>query len=210
MSTDKAKSRIKRLVIGLGVFQIMMALSAVAGGVGLLGDPSGGNLGFSPEQLSGTPFSGYLVPGLFLLVVIGVGHLLGGIVTLARYRYAGEIAMLLGALLIIWIIIQVLLIGLVSLLQPAYFLFGVVEILLGRRLPRVHAGIAGFLRAPKIGFSCAATSLPSLGQPCLCLPAGSVTSAFLQFTLPSAFPRAALQLISILPGLHVSYMPHTK
>jgi len=134
MSTEKAKSRNKRVVIGVGVFQIMMALSAGAGGIGMVADPSGGNMGFSPDQLSGTPFSDYLIPGLFLLLVIGVGHLLGGIVTFTRYRYAGEIAMLLGALLILWIVVQVLLIGLVSLLQPAYFLFGVVEILLGRCL----------------------------------------------------------------------------
>ena len=134
MSTDEANSRIKRLVIGLGVFQLAMAVTAGAGGIGMLGDPSGGNLGFSSEQLNATPFSDYLIPGLFLLVVIGVGHLLGGIVTFTRYRYTGEIAMFLGALLIIWIVVQVLLIGLESLLQPAYFLFGVVEILLGRRL----------------------------------------------------------------------------
>jgi hypothetical protein len=42
--------------------------------------------------------------------------------------------MLLGALLIVWIVIQVLMIGLSSILQPAYFIFGLVEILLGRRL----------------------------------------------------------------------------
>lgn len=134
MSTDEAKSRNKRLVIGLGVFQIMMALTAGAGGIGILGDPTGVNMGFSPDQLKGTPFSDYMIPGLFLLLVIGLGQLTGGIVTFARYRYAGEIAMFLGALLIIWIVVQVLLIGLASILQPAYFLFGVVEILLGRRL----------------------------------------------------------------------------
>ena len=134
MSTDEAKSRSKRLVIGLGVFQLAMALTAGAGGVGMLGDPTGGNMGFSSEQLNGTPFSDYMIPGLFLLLVIGVGHLLGGIVTFTRYRYAGEIAMFLGVLLIIWIVVQVMLLGLASILQPAYFLFGVVEILLGRRL----------------------------------------------------------------------------
>ena len=134
MTVDQIKKRTKRLAVGLGVFQILVGLSAVAGGVGMVGDPSGASLGFPIEQLDGTPFSDYLVPGLFLLVILGVGHLAGGIATLMRWRYAGEGALILGLVLMMWIVVQVILIGLTFFLQPLYFLFGLVEAVLGWRL----------------------------------------------------------------------------
>ena len=134
MASEVVKKRVKRLVVGLGVFQILLGLSAVAGGVGMVGDPSGDSVGFPLDQLSGTPFPDYLIPGLFLLLIIGVGHLAGGILTIIRFRHAGEVAVVLGAILMAWIVVQVILIGLVYFLQPLYFLFAVVEILLGRRL----------------------------------------------------------------------------
>jgi hypothetical protein len=55
----------------------------------------------------------------------------GGGLGLVRHRYAGEVAVALGALLIAWIVIQVAMIGLVHWLQPLYFGLGVVEVILG-------------------------------------------------------------------------------
>lgn len=134
MTIEKQSAVVKRLSVGLGVFQALIAISAFAGGYGLVFDPSGQSLGMSTAELSGTPFPDYLLPGLFLLVIIGGGHLLGSIATFLRWRYAGEYAVFIGGMLLIWIIAQVLMIGLVSFLQPLYFLFGVVEIALGIRL----------------------------------------------------------------------------
>ncbi|MHC4799101.1 MAG: hypothetical protein ACYTF1_20905, partial [Planctomycetota bacterium] len=96
-------------------------------------EPSGANLGFALEQLSESPFDDYLIPGIVLLVVIGVGNLAGGVLSFLRYRYAGRIAAALGALLIMWIVAQVWWIGLLFWLQPLYFGFGVAELVLGWR-----------------------------------------------------------------------------
>ena len=91
-------------------------------------------MGQCSNKAEEAPFPDFFVPGLFLLSVNGVGHLAAGILTFLKFRYAGEVAVFFGAVLVVWIIIQVLWIGLTSFLQPLYFVFGLVEILLGQRL----------------------------------------------------------------------------
>jgi hypothetical protein len=53
--------------------------------------------------------------------------MVGGVLSLARQRYGGAVAMALGALLIGWIVVQVAMIGLVHWLQPLYLGLGVVD-----------------------------------------------------------------------------------
>ena len=129
------------LAFGLGALQVFIGLGGVGGGFGLVTEPSGANLGFLVEWLSKSPFSDYLVPGLVLLVVIGVGSVAGGVLSILRYRYASEIAAVLGAFLVIWITAQVWRIGLTIWLQPLYFGLGVVELALGLLLRRIERQI---------------------------------------------------------------------
>lgn len=83
------------------------------------------------EPLEGAFLPNYLVPGLLLLAVSGATSLLGGILSFLRYRYAGEIGVVLGLLLAAWIVIQVAMIGLVHWLKPLYFGLGFIEVYLG-------------------------------------------------------------------------------
>ena len=70
-------------------------------------EPSGAYLGIPPELLADSPFSTYLVPGIVLFTVNGLGSLVGAAASFAQYRYAGETAMALGVFLVAWIILQV-------------------------------------------------------------------------------------------------------
>jgi hypothetical protein len=124
------------LAFGLGGLQVFIGLGGASGGFGLVTEPSGANLGFNVDLLSKSPFSNYLIPGLILLIVIGLGNLAGGVLSILRYRYAGEIAVVSGAFLMIWITAQVWWIGLTVWLQPLFFCFGVVELVLGLMLRR--------------------------------------------------------------------------
>ncbi len=129
MNEKGKKGRWLALVLGgLGVF---IGIGGVAGGFGLVTEPSGANLGFQMDLLNKSPFSDYLIPGLILLVVIGFGSLAGGVLSILRYRYAGEIAAVSGAFLVIWITAQVWWIGLTIWLQPLFFCLGIVELMLG-------------------------------------------------------------------------------
>lgn len=58
-----------RWLLGVVVFQ---ALSGLFGGIMLVLDPSGKMLGTPIEMLNNTPFKTFLIPGLLLLIVLGV------------------------------------------------------------------------------------------------------------------------------------------
>ena len=65
----------KGLLNGLGLLQVFIGLGAVAGGLGLVLEPSGANLGMPLEALEHSPFSTYLIPGIVLFVLNGFGCL---------------------------------------------------------------------------------------------------------------------------------------
>ena len=115
----------------LATLQVLIGISAVAGGIGLVSDPSGQNVGMSPAALATSPFSDYLIPGVVLLVVNGGGNLLGGWVSLTGLRWCGHAAIALGLFLMAWITVQVWWIGLVHWLQPMFFSLGVAQLGLG-------------------------------------------------------------------------------
>jgi len=118
----------------LGILQLFIGIGAVAGGWVLVMDPSGSQIGMSSDWLSNSPFTTYLIPGLTLLLVNGIGNVLGGIATLRKNRYAGYVAMALGTFLLFWMVAQVWWIGLTHWLQPFYFVFGLIESTLGIEL----------------------------------------------------------------------------
>jgi hypothetical protein len=120
----------KRLVNGLGVLQVFIGIGAVAGGLGLTMDPSGGSLGIPLDVLEETPFTTFLVPGIVLFTVNGLGSLVGAAGSFTRHRYAGEAAMPLGAFLMAWILVQVYWMGL-HWLHGLYLALGALELALG-------------------------------------------------------------------------------
>jgi hypothetical protein len=92
---------------GLGALQLFIGIGAVAGGLALILDPSGESLGTPIELLERTPFATFLLPGIILFTVNGLGSLAGAVASFSRQRYAGEMAMALGAFLVAWIAVQI-------------------------------------------------------------------------------------------------------
>ena len=121
----------KRLFYGLGVLQAFIGIGAVAGGLGLALDPSGASLGTPLELLEETPFTTFLIPGIVLFVVNGLGSLAGAVVSFARYRYAGEVALALGVFLVVWILVQLYWMSGAHWLHWLYLILGIVEAGLG-------------------------------------------------------------------------------
>ena len=101
------------------------------------------------EWLDGSPFHDFLIPGLILGIAIGGGYLAGTALVLGGHHLAGWAAATLGLELIGWIVIEVAIIGPVSLLQPICAAWGVVVMLLGLRLARLDDAqrAAGAMRA---------------------------------------------------------------
>jgi len=126
----------KFIMYTLGVLQIFIGITAVQGGFGLVSDPSGTKMNVPLEHLENSPFINYLIPGLILLIVNGVGNVLAGIVTFFRTRYTGNLAMFFGVFLTLYMTIEVWFIGLLNLSQPLYFILGLVELILGFKLSK--------------------------------------------------------------------------
>ena len=108
-------------------------------------DPTGASLGFPLEWLADTLFKNYLVPGIFLFSVNGIGSLIGAFLTFRRHTLASLAAVGLGAFLIAWIVVQVIILGPPPhWLQTLYFVLGAVELLLGwRMMPNVVRNVIG-------------------------------------------------------------------
>lgn len=109
---------------------MLIGVPAVGFGLLLIIDPSGGSIGLPIELLSRSPFKDYLVPGLLLLSVHGIGNVFSGVLSFRRSRYSGYAGAFFGAALAIWIVVQTVLIGF-SWLQPLYLILGIVELILG-------------------------------------------------------------------------------
>ncbi|AFM13146.1 hypothetical protein [Turneriella parva] len=110
-----------------GILQFFVALGALAAGAMFILEPSGRLLQTPPEMLRATPFGNFLLPGIILFTVNGVGQAIAGYLTLRRHRHAGIVGGIFGLGLIIWIFVQVTLIGGGAWIQNLYFVFGIFE-----------------------------------------------------------------------------------
>ncbi|MEE4198135.1 MAG: hypothetical protein V2I54_10860 [Bacteroidales bacterium] len=127
------------MMIVLALFQAFNGLSGLLGGFGLISDPTGISLSMKQAWLEGTPFANYLLPGIVLFIVNGLGNITGFWITFKKKTKAPEVAVLFGILMMIWITAQVCWIGYKSFLQPLYFSTGLFQMILGIRLSRLKS-----------------------------------------------------------------------
>jgi hypothetical protein len=90
-------ARRRWLTIGAELFVLAMALY---GGVGLIGNNA---IGMLDEWLGGTPFSGWLRPGVLLLVVVALPMGVAMVLELRRSPWAAAGSVVAGSDLIGWI-----------------------------------------------------------------------------------------------------------
>ena len=115
----------------LGSLLVFGAVNAFAGGYyGLSGAP-----GVPLDWLAGSPFKDYFIPSLVLFVIVGGTLGFAALAVFARFRLARRSAVLAGTIVLVWIAVQVAIIGYVSWMQPATFIAGLVILTLARRLP---------------------------------------------------------------------------
>lgn len=113
-----------RLTVILGVLEATIAVSAVAGGVGVMIN----GLGMSLDLLEGSPFTGFFWPGVILAVAVGGSGLLAWVALLAHAPRAMEAGAGAGVLLAGWILVQVAMLGYISVLQPVMGALGLVTL----------------------------------------------------------------------------------
>jgi hypothetical protein len=123
------------------VLMLFLTVSAFSGGSVILSDPSGAFMKMSARDLAGSPFSNFLVPGLVLLGVLGFGSLIAALLLWKRPgRISWFFAIGISASLLIWLAVQVVIIGYRGLLQPFYASLGVTMVaLLTARSARTYS-----------------------------------------------------------------------
>ena len=112
----------KTTVAGL----VLLGIGALAGGIALVTAPDGSNMGFGVDLLAGTPFSDYLLPGLILGGLFGVGSFVVAAMGLRRSRLAPFLAFGIGCAQMIWIVVELAIIKELSFLHPLCFGIGLL------------------------------------------------------------------------------------
>jgi hypothetical protein len=108
------------------LFLLLLALGAIAGGIALVISPDGSVMGFTVDLLAGSPFRDYLIPGLILGGLFGIGSLVVAGMGLLRWRAAPFLAFAIGLGQMIWIVVELAIIREFSVLHPVCFGIGLV------------------------------------------------------------------------------------
>ena len=112
-----------KLAVG---FLLFLGLGALAGGVALVSQPDGSGMQWSRDMLAGSPFPDFLVPGLILGGLFGFGSIVVAIMGLRGDFLAPFFAFAIGCAQMIWIVIELAIIGQFSFLHPMMFVVGLV------------------------------------------------------------------------------------
>jgi hypothetical protein len=120
-TNPRSKTRIFLIIL-----LVLLGLGGFFGGCAMLIDPSGESIGLPSNLLDGLPFSSFLLPGLFLVVVMGFAPSMfaWGLWKARPWAWKGALAQ--SIILILWICFQIFLWGKPIALQVVYLLWGIL------------------------------------------------------------------------------------
>jgi hypothetical protein len=110
-----------RTAVGL---LILLGVGALAGGAALVAQPDGSVMQFETSLLAGSPFADFLIPGLILGGLFGIGSFVVAAMGVARSRLAPFLAFAIGGAQMVWIVVELAIIHELSFLHPTFFLVG--------------------------------------------------------------------------------------
>jgi len=119
----------------LAVLCFSVALTAIGGGLALVWQPDGSLIHAPLSLLAHTPFHDFLIPGLVLAGVVGVSNLFAAVRLARRHAQANRSAMLSGAILAMWIVMEMILIRQLHWLQGVYLILGFAIVGIATRGP---------------------------------------------------------------------------
>ena len=122
----------KSIRYSLGIILIILAINAFGGGYyGMAGAE-----GVPTEWLNGSSFHNYFIPSLFLFLFVGGSALVAAIMVLKGFRIARTASLICGLIVLVWLIIQMAVIGYVSWMQPTTAIVGLLIVFLSALLPK--------------------------------------------------------------------------
>lgn len=118
------------------VLNVLISIGALAGGVLALSPDARLGVGISESMLVNSPFSTFLFPGLFLIIIIGLGNLLTAWSSFTKQAEAACYQCLMGLIQCLWIISQCIMLLTINPLHFIFFIFGIVQLIGGSRLTK--------------------------------------------------------------------------
>ena len=107
----------------LAVMHFFVGIGALFGGGAAILDPLN-PLGVPLDILDNSPFENFLIPGLILFLIIGIGSLFSGLTAVSKSDYQGYYSSVSSWALMIWIVVQCLMIRAVAFPHVLFFLIG--------------------------------------------------------------------------------------
>jgi hypothetical protein len=85
-------------------------------------------IGMPLSALQHSPFRDFLVPGLLLLVVIGLGNTWAAYLHAARSGLAGPASFVSGNALVVWMVVEMIMLRSAQPIQVAYLVLGAATV----------------------------------------------------------------------------------
>jgi hypothetical protein len=102
----------KKIKVATIIILLFNAVSGLFGGLSLIIDPSGKMMQMPIEWLAPSPFTDFLIPGIILLLFIGLFSLLVAILTIIKSKYYEYLVILEGVILFIWLSVEIIMLKL--------------------------------------------------------------------------------------------------
>jgi len=115
----------KGIYRALFVLHIFVGIGALFGGSAAIIYPKA-PLGMPLDPLKNTPFDDYLIPGIILFTVIGLGNIISAFTLRAKSKFQGYISSVFSWALVIWIVVQCVMLRAVAFLHVLYFIVGLL------------------------------------------------------------------------------------
>lgn len=114
---------VRRLLLFLHGF---VGIGALAGGMAAIINPME-PLGVTIEALQNSPFTNFLIPGIILFTVIGLGNIFSAITLGHNFRFQGYVSSIFSWALVVWIVVQCIMLDEIIPLHIIFFVIGLVE-----------------------------------------------------------------------------------
>jgi hypothetical protein len=101
----------------LFILHAFVGIGALAGGLAAITNPEE-PLGVTVDALKNSPFENFLIPGIILFTIIGLGNILSATTLALNSKFQGYISSVFSWALVIWIVVQCIMLE--DIVAPAY------------------------------------------------------------------------------------------
>ncbi len=116
----------KKLKSLLLVLHVFVGVGALAEGLAAITNPDN-PMGVTVEALENSPFNNFLIPGIILFTIIGVGNIVSAITLRLDFKLQGYVSSIFSWALVIWIVVQCIMLNDIVSLHVIFFVIGLVQ-----------------------------------------------------------------------------------